>query len=116
VHDVSAIAAARGALTKSGTVTLELAVMGVPQVVAHCVHPMTWALGRALVRGVRHIALPNVLAGREVVPEHVQWLDPNRLAAELQALPETQPIPLDALGPPGAAARAAEALREHLDA
>lgn len=81
--------AARGAvaaLVASGTATLELAALGVPMVVLYAVHPVTWAAGRWLVRGVRHLALPNVLAGRAVVPEHLQRLDPDALARDVLAL------------------------------
>jgi lipid-A-disaccharide synthase len=106
----------RGALTKSGTVTLELAVMGLPMLVAHAVHPLTWALGTLLVDGVDHIALPNILAGRPVVPEQLQRLDPSLLAALLVDLPTRQATDLRALGTPGAADRAAQALLQHLEA
>lgn len=118
VPDVAALARCRAALCKSGTVTLELAVLGLPMVVAHRVHPLTWWIGRALVRGVHHLAMPNVLAdiaaggkAPEVVPEHLQHLDPDLLARSLLALPEHQPIDLSALGTPGAAARMAGAAR-----
>ncbi|MFM2243932.1 MAG: hypothetical protein RL071_6 [Pseudomonadota bacterium] len=111
VHD---LAEAGRALSKSGTITLELGLLGVPMLVAHRVHPLTWALGRLLVRGVRHIALPNILAGEERVPEHIQRWSPAGLAAALDQLPPTQPLALGALGGPGAAARAADALRAAL--
>ena len=110
ISSTSGLAGARAALTKSGTVTLELALMGVPMVVAHRVHPLTYILGRALVRGVRHIALPNVLAGREVVPERVQRFTPGGLAEDLLALPQSQPVDLSALGGSGAVERAADAI------
>lgn len=112
--DIAAVAGSRAALSKSGTVTLELACMGVPMVVAHRVHPVTYALGKRLVTGVKHIALPNVLAGREVVPEVIQHLDAADLARRVAALPPRQATNLSALGPGGASLRAAEAVREHL--
>ncbi len=108
--DIADAACARGALTKAGTVTLELAVMGVPQVVAHRVHPLTYSLGRLLVRGIRHIAMPNILADRACVPEFVQQLKPAVLADAVLSLPEQQPVPLEALGEPGGSARAATAV------
>lgn len=111
---VSGLTTAAAALTKSGTVTLELALLGVPMVVAHRVSPLTWLIGRALIHGVQHISLPNILADREglpaPVPEHIQPRDPAGLAAALLALPERQEVPLGALGGPGQAARAAEAV------
>lgn len=105
----------RAALTKSGTITLELAAMGVPQVVAHRVHPLTYWLGRAVVRGIRHIALPNILAGREVVPEFVQFFSPNQLSEAVLSLPSHQAVDLSAVGQGGAAARAATTLLAFLD-
>jgi lipid-A-disaccharide synthase len=83
-HD--AFAAARAALTKSGTSTLELAVAGVPMVVAYRVNPITAALVRRVVR-VKHAAMVNLLAGRDVVPELIQQAcRPERLAEELGRL------------------------------
>ncbi|MBL8615473.1 MAG: lipid-A-disaccharide synthase [Deltaproteobacteria bacterium] len=114
VSAVQGLASAGRALTKSGTITLELGLLGVPMLVAHRVHPLTWALGRLLVRGVRHIALPNILAGAERVPEHIQRWSPAGLATALDQLPAAQPLELRALGGPGAAARAAAALRAAL--
>jgi len=108
--DIADAACARSALTKAGTVTLELAVMGIPQVVAHRVHPLTYALGRMLVRGIRHIAMPNILAKATCVPEYLQQLDADVLAAAVLELPAQQPVPLDALGTSGAAIRAANAV------
>ena len=68
-HD--AYAAAGAALTKSGTSTLELALAGVPMAVTYRVNPITAALARRLIR-VPHVAMVNLLAGREVVPELLQ--------------------------------------------
>jgi lipid-A-disaccharide synthase len=55
----------------SGTVTLEAAMAGVPTVIAYKVSPLSYQLGRALVR-VDYIGLANLIAGREIVPELVQ--------------------------------------------
>ena len=109
--DLGALATCRAALTKSGTATVELAAMGVPMVVAHRVPALTHWMGRRLVTGVSHVAMPNVLAGRAVVPEVLQGLDPDDLAGRLAALPEQQPVDLSPLGSGGASARAAAAVR-----
>jgi lipid-A-disaccharide synthase len=86
-HD--AFAAARVALTKSGTSTLELALAGVPMVVTYRVNPITAAIVRRVVR-VSYAAMVNLLAGREVVPELIQQhCTPARLAAELGRLIES---------------------------
>ena len=68
-HD--AYAAAAAALTKSGTSTLELALAGVPMAVTYRVNPLTAALARRLI-SVPHVAMVNLLAGREIVPELLQ--------------------------------------------
>jgi lipid-A-disaccharide synthase len=66
------IGAADLALVKSGTATLECALLGCPMVIAYRLSPVTAMLGRLLVRGVEHIGLPNIVAGRRVVPELIQ--------------------------------------------
>lgn len=105
------------ALVASGTATLELAVLGVPMVICYQVHPVTWSVGRLLVHGVRHLGLPNILAGRPIVPEHLQRLDPDRMAADLLAAAGgSQRDDLERvrvlLGPGGCSRRAAEAVAE----
>jgi lipid-A-disaccharide synthase len=107
-HSLDAVHDARGALSKSGTVTLELAARGIPLVVAHRVHPLTHWLARRLVTGVDHIALPNLLDPAHPVPEHVQELDPATLARALLDLPEVQPVDLQAARGPDAVARMVE--------
>ena len=68
-HD--AYAAAAAALTKSGTSTLELALAGVPMAVTYRVNPFTAMIARRLLL-VKHVAMVNLLAGREIVPELLQ--------------------------------------------
>ena len=83
-HD--AYAAANAAITKSGTSTLELALAGVPMAVAYRVHPLTATLVRRMIT-LRHVAMVNVLAGREIVPELLQEnCTPQRLAAAAATL------------------------------
>ncbi len=62
--------AADVACTTSGTTTLELTGRGVPFVLAYRVSCIIWLLGKLLIR-VPHIGLVNLVAQREVVPEHV---------------------------------------------
>jgi lipid-A-disaccharide synthase len=111
--------AADAALCKSGTTTLEAAVAGCPLAVAYRVKSLNYFVAKSLVR-IPHIALVNVVAGREVVPEFVQdALETTVVADRLQPLlnPEsaerrTMVAGLGAvrasLGAPGAAARVAE--------
>ena len=115
------------ALSKSGTVTLELALAGVPTVVAHRVPPLTWWVGKLLVRGIRHLALPNILLDRAhaqptgpqaPIPEYLQHFEPATLVRALRAV---SPPPSDRLrqllAPPDSrsvAERAAVAIVERL--
>ena len=66
-----AMAAADVALAASGTVALELAMFGVPNVIAYRVHPLTAAIVRRLVK-VKYANLVNLLIDREAVPEFIQ--------------------------------------------
>ena len=66
-----AFAAAQAALAASGTVSLELALRGVPSVVAYRTNPVTAALVRRMLT-IPHAALPNILAGEKVMAEFLQ--------------------------------------------
>ena len=55
----------------SGTATLEAAFFRLPFVLIYKVAGMTYLAGRMLIQ-VKHLGMPNVLAGREIVPEFVQ--------------------------------------------
>jgi lipid-A-disaccharide synthase len=66
-----AFAAASLALSKSGTITLELAAAGVPMVVAHRVNPFTAWLVRRMIK-IPHASLVNIAAKKEIVPEYIQ--------------------------------------------
>lgn len=56
------------AIAFPGTVTLELALYGVPTLVLAVLDPLTLALGRRVLGGSR-LALPNLLLGRDLFPE-----------------------------------------------
>jgi lipid-A-disaccharide synthase len=58
----------RCSLIASGTASLEASLAGSPHIVFYRVNPLTLWVGRRLVR-VPFISLPNLLTGREVVPE-----------------------------------------------
>ena len=105
-------------LTASGTVTLEAAMLETPMIVTYKVSPWSYYAGRHLIN-VPWVALPNLIAGREIVPELLQeradprslaalaleFLEnPDRLAAQRMELAGINSL----LGTPGVAQRAAE--------
>jgi lipid-A-disaccharide synthase len=58
-------------LTASGTVTLEAALIKRPMVICYKFSPMTFFLGRWLVK-LKWFSLPNLLANKSLVPELLQ--------------------------------------------
>lgn len=106
----------------SGTATLECALVGTPLVSVYQVSRLTYTLGRLLVR-VPFFSLPNLIAGRQVIPEFIQPA-PGAVARAAAALLDDGPArdaQLEALagvrtavGEPGASRRAAAHLLELL--
>ena len=110
------------ALVASGTATLETALFGTPQIVLYRTDPVTYLVGKLLVR-VPLIGLVNVIAGREVAPEFIQHRCQADIVAaesirmlgqgELAARGEALATELKGkLGEPGASGRAATAIME----
>ena len=66
----AAMAAANVALAASGTITLELAVVGTPSVVAYQVNPITAWIGKRLVKA-KFASLINILLDKEIMPERL---------------------------------------------
>jgi lipid-A-disaccharide synthase len=58
-------------MAASGTVTLESAISGTPMVIIYKVSPVSFRLGKAMIR-VKNIGLVNLIAGKEIVPELIQ--------------------------------------------
>jgi lipid-A-disaccharide synthase len=118
------VGASDAALVKSGTSTLETALMLRPMVVVYRLSWLSWLVGRLLVK-LAHVSLVNLLAGRRVVPELLQGdATGARMAAEVERL-LGDPAARDAqlaglrevrasLGEPGAPARVAEELGRYL--
>jgi lipid-A-disaccharide synthase len=81
-----AFAAADAALAASGTVSLELAMAGVPHVIAYRVHPLS-ALMFRLITPLKYVGPVNILLDRLAVPELLQEkCRPKRLVAALAPL------------------------------
>lgn len=108
------------AITASGTATVQSALHGRPMVVVYRLSPLSYRLARRFVH-VDHVAMVNLIAGRRIVPELIQYdCTPTNIAAETIAL-LTNPDRADEmrrglaevrtkLGAPGASGRAAEAV------
>ncbi len=104
-------------LVKSGTSTLEALLARRPMVVAYRVSWVSWLLGKLLVR-LPFVALPNILAGKSLVPELLQGgATPEAMALALHDVQDRQEDLLvgyeavrRSLGGPGASARVAEHL------
>jgi lipid-A-disaccharide synthase len=114
------LAAADVALIASGTATVQTALHDTPMVIVYRLSPVTYRLGRRLVK-VNTFGMVNLIAGEPVVPELIQddftphavadeavsmLSDPARAARIRAGLARVR----DRLGPPGASRRAAEAV------
>jgi len=66
-----AIRASDAIVTASGTVTLEMALLGTPMVVIYRMAPFSYAILSRLIK-IPYVSLVNIVAGREVVPELLQ--------------------------------------------
>lgn len=84
---LAAFRRAHAALAASGTVTLELALAGVPTVVAYRVDPLARLFKRLVLSRVKSIVLPNLILDENAIPEFIdQDGTPERLAEALQPL------------------------------
>jgi lipid-A-disaccharide synthase len=87
----SAFRRARAALAASGTVTLELAVSGVPMVAAYRVSAIEAPILRRVIR-IPSTILPNLILEENVVPEfHQEKCTADNLVAALEPLLEAGP-------------------------
>lgn len=114
----------RAAAVKSGTVTLETAMLGVPQVVCYRFSFLS-ALVAWLVVHVKYISLVNLILDRKAVTELIQYkFTPDSLSNELAPLLADGAVRnkmlsdykelLARVGPPGASDRAAAVMIENL--
>jgi lipid-A-disaccharide synthase len=105
------------AITASGTATMECAFFGCPMLIVYKVNWLTYLIGRLVVK-VDWLGMPNVIAGRAIVPEFLQQdAQPARIAATARELLEDTTkreavrgelaAVVNSLGGPGASARAA---------
>lgn len=93
-----ALMAADLAVVASGTATLETAILGKPMVIAYRVSPLSYWVGRAMVK-VDWVGLVNIVAGRKVVPELLQGeARGERIAAEVLRILDDEPYRKEMLG------------------
>ncbi|MBI2314077.1 MAG: lipid-A-disaccharide synthase [Betaproteobacteria bacterium] len=82
-HAHDALVAADVALVASGTATLEAALLKRPMVITYRMNPVSWAFIRRM-KYQSYVGLPNILAGKFVVPEFIQDdATPERLSQAL---------------------------------
>lgn len=82
-QDYDALQCCDTVITVSGTATLEIALLGIPMVIIYRLSPLSYWLGRLLVK-VPFIGLPNILAGKGVVREFIQHeATPANIAGEI---------------------------------
>jgi lipid-A-disaccharide synthase len=112
-------------MVASGTATLESSFYLLPFVLIYKVSWLTYLPGRLLIR-VGHLGMPNILAGKEIIPEFIQhealpvriadsvwnlYSDPSRRATMVSEMGQV----INFLGEKGAGRRAAEAVIRELN-
>ena len=111
-------------LVASGTATVEATIMGTPMVVIYRVSPLTYLLGKLLIK-VKNIGMVNIIAEKTVVPELIQVdLHPEKIASTVVRIFQS-PSTLkemrkelikvrEKIGTPGASRRAARIINNLL--
>jgi len=108
------------AIVASGTATLETAIMGTPFIITYKASLINF-LAYKLVAKIHFLGLVNIIAGKEIVPEFLQYdataenlagasLDIMRNGGKRSAMVEELKKVKDSLGSPGASERAAGAI------
>ena len=108
----------------SGTATLEAAILGTPMLILYRASFLSYLIGRMVVK-IPYIGLPNIVAGRKIVPELIQReVRAERIAAqaveilsdaeELRTMREGLAEVREKLGEKGASERVAEMVGEML--
>ncbi|MDI6714631.1 MAG: lipid-A-disaccharide synthase [Thermodesulfovibrio sp.] len=87
----TALAMSDVALITSGTSTLQATLLQIPMIVVYKVNPVSYLIGKSIIKGVKHIALPNVIAdflnqGDIRVPEFIQKLNQQKIIEEINKM------------------------------
>jgi lipid-A-disaccharide synthase len=113
-------------MVASGTATLETAIIGTPMTIVYKVNWLTSLISKFVIQA-KHIGLPNVIAGKRIVPEFIRGdFRPEKIAAgvlEILDNPKKQKEIRDelakvkaSLGEPGAEIRVAKHISDRLEA
>jgi lipid-A-disaccharide synthase len=112
---------AEAAIVVSGTATLETALIGTPQVVLYATAPLTYHIGKHIVK-VRFFSLPNIIMEKAIVQELLQFDLASRIYEEVDKIlfnPAYRSEMLEnyrqlkeRLGPPGVSDRVASRIVE----
>lgn len=121
-YNYEAMKECKGAIAKSGTVTLELALHGTPTAVTYPIGLLNYLAAKYLFRiRLPHYCISNILLKETLYPEWIgRGLKPEAIAASLQALWETGEFEKKAdklkmlLGPMQASKEAAKSILEQL--
>ena len=88
IHDLTR--ACNAVISVSGTVTLEVALVGTPLVIIYRLAPLTYQFAKRLVK-VEHIGLCNIVAGQTVARELIQDdASPEQISAEIAKILTSQ--------------------------
>jgi len=82
-HD--SLAYSDAAVIASGSAVLEAAILGVPSCVFYKISYLEYLVARMVVK-VPYISLPNIIAGKEVFPEFVGSVKPERIAKTVASM------------------------------
>lgn len=111
-------------MVASGTATLEVGIFQKPMVIIYKTSLLTWALAKIFIK-IRYIGLINVVAGKKIVPECIQFgATPENIARRLKSILKNElkaaeiitelKKAKETLGEPGARRRAAEEILRSL--
>ena len=119
-HNYDLMQICTACVAASGTATLETALMNVPTVLIYKVAPVTYGIGKLLVK-IDHIGLPNIMAKRRIIPELLQGdVTPENVERELANILDHEAVYTQMkadlaqvkveLGAPGAVQRVADVI------
>lgn len=87
----TALAMSDVAVITSGTSTLQATLLKIPMVVVYKLNPLSYMIGKTIIKGVKHIAIPNVIADfmnedTIRVPEFIQRISALEIAKEINKM------------------------------